>query len=199
MRDTPLLLVVDDDANFREIFSMKLKAAGFVVEVAKNEAEALTKSKELMPDLTLMDIYMPPGPSGTDVALNIKQHPETKDLKIAFLTNLKEPWPALSGDHQGISRELGMEDFLEKTEDLDTTVQKVRDILVRGKMDSTSSLDATQDKSPQAEISPSAPSAPPLTPNNTLSSEATPAIPPVPPIVDSTGSINSPQASPPQA
>jgi two-component system OmpR family response regulator len=178
MRDVPLLLVVDDDANFREIFSMKLKAAGFVVEVAKNEAEALVKSKELMPDLTLMDIYMPPGPSGTDVALNIKQHPETKDLKIAFLTNLKEPWPALSGDHQGISRELGMEDFLEKTEDLDTIVQKVKDILSRGKTDSTNS--------PQVDIASVPPvasdTATPAPSNTSLTDNSTPPVPPAPPV-----------------
>ncbi len=131
MRSKPLILVVDDEENFREIFSAKIGAAGFDVQVAKNEAEAITKSKELMPDLILMDIYMPPGPTGTDIALNIHQNPETNQLKIVFLTNLKEPWPAIQGDHQKISQELGMEDFLEKTGNLDDLIKKVNEILSR--------------------------------------------------------------------
>lgn len=131
MREKPLILIVDDEENFREIFSAKIGAAGFEVQTAKNEPEAIQKSKELMPDLILMDIYMPPGPTGTDVALNIKQNPETKDLRIAFLTNLKEPWPAISGDHQKISQELGMEDFLEKTGNLDDLIVRIREILAR--------------------------------------------------------------------
>ncbi|MBI3589672.1 MAG: response regulator [Candidatus Liptonbacteria bacterium] len=131
MRQKPLILIVDDEENFREIFTAKLRAAGFDTEAAKNEAEAVQKSKELMPDLILMDIFMPPGPTGTDIALNIKQNPETKNLKVAFLTNLKDPWPALTGDHKNISKELGMEDFIEKTEELGDVAKKVQEILNR--------------------------------------------------------------------
>lgn len=131
MRTKPLILVVDDEESFREIFSLKLRSAGFDVDTAKDEAETLKKSKEIMPDLILMDIYMPPGPTGTDIALNIKQSQETKDLRVAFLTNLKEPWPAISGDHKKISQELGMEDFLEKTGDLDVLVKRVNEIISR--------------------------------------------------------------------
>jgi len=129
MRDKPLILIVDDDKNFLEIFSVKLQSVGFDVNTAKNEEEALGKSNELLPDLILMDIYMPPGASGTDIALNIKQNPATKDVKIAFLTSLKDPWPAIDGDHKNISRELGMEDFLQKTDDLDNLVNQVKSIL----------------------------------------------------------------------
>ena len=71
MRAKPLILIVDDEENFLEIFSAKLQAAGFETVTAKNEAEAVQKSKELMPDLILMDIFMPPGLTGTDIALNI--------------------------------------------------------------------------------------------------------------------------------
>jgi len=131
MRQKPLILIVDDEENFREIFSAKLSAAGFETAVAKDEAEALQKAKELMPDLILMDIFMPPGSTGTDIALNIHQNPETRGLKIAFLTNLKDPWPAIQGDHKNVSKEMGMEDFLEKTADLDDIAGKVREILAK--------------------------------------------------------------------
>ena len=132
MRQKPLILIADDEKNFLEIFSAKLQAAGFDTITANNEAEILAKTKEARPDLVLMDIFMPPGATGTDIALNIKQMEETKDCKIAFLTNLKDPWPALSGDNQRVAKELGMDDFLQKTEDLDVLISKVQEILGRG-------------------------------------------------------------------
>ena len=124
------LLIVDDEANFREIMSVKFKAAGFDAAVASSgkEATALLAKGEFAPDLVLMDINMP-GETGTDVALMIKQDPKFKDLRIAFLTNLKEPWPAIAGDREKVAQELGMEDFLEKTDDLDDLVKRVKGIL----------------------------------------------------------------------
>jgi len=70
-----------------------------------------------------MDIHMP-GESGTDVAFALEARSQTENLRIAFLTNLKEPWPAISGSMDKVAKELGMEDFLEKTDDLDNLVRK---------------------------------------------------------------------------
>ncbi len=128
MRTKPLILIVDDENNFLEIMTAKLKATGFDTATAKNGKEAMKIASELLPDLILMDIHMP-GETGTDVALAIKQDSNTKNLKIAFLTNLKEPWPAVAGDREKVAQELGMEDFLEKTEDLNVLVQKIQALL----------------------------------------------------------------------
>lgn len=128
MREPPLILIVDDEASFREIMSLKLKSAGFEIALASNEPEALMQAAKLMPDLILMDIHLG-GPSGTDAALAIKQNPKTKDLKIAFLSNLKEPWPGVGGDKAGVAKTIGMEDFLDKTEDLNILVEKIKGIL----------------------------------------------------------------------
>lgn len=130
MRAKPLILVVDDEESFLEIMSTKLNASGFDAAVARSEKEALLQSEKLVPDLILMDIRMPDA-SGTDAALAIKQRPSTKNLKIAFLTNLKEPWPTVTVDRQGLAKALGMEDFIEKTDDLDVIVKRVREILAR--------------------------------------------------------------------
>ena len=83
-----------------------------------------------MPDLILMDISMPGG-SGTDAALAIKQNPEMKGLKIAFLTSVQDPWPTLHGDRRKLTQALGMEDFLEKTDDLEAVVGKIKKMLSR--------------------------------------------------------------------
>lgn len=130
MREKPLILIVDDEPDLREIMSAKLMASGFDVVVAFNGVEAIDAAKKLHPDLILMDIRMP-GQSGTDAALVIKQDPAMKDIKIAFLSNLKDPWPTTAAPRGDLSKAIGMEDFIDKTEDLAVTVKKVREILAR--------------------------------------------------------------------
>jgi CheY-like chemotaxis protein len=130
MREKPLILVVDDEHDLLEIMSLKLTNEGFDTVVAYNAKEAVDAAKRVKPDLILMDIHMP-GESGTDAALEIKQNPETKDTKIAFLSNLKDPWPQTMADRNNLAKEIGMEDFIDKTEDLNATVAKVREILAR--------------------------------------------------------------------
>ena len=130
MREKPLILVVDDEQDLRDIISLKLKASGFDAIVAENAATAVAAAKASHPDLILMDIHMP-GETGTDAALTIKQDPETKDIRIAFLSSLKDPWPQTTPARNDLAKSLGMEDFIDKTEDLDITISKVKEILAR--------------------------------------------------------------------
>ncbi len=130
MREKPLILVVDDEQDLREIMSIKLNASGFDTAAAGSAVEAVDVAKKMHPDLILMDIHMP-GVSGTDAALQIKQDPETKDIKIAFLSNLKDPWFQTSVPRNDLAKAIGMDDFIDKTEDLDITVTKVKEILSR--------------------------------------------------------------------
>jgi CheY-like chemotaxis protein len=126
------VVIVDDQAPFRMAARAVLRRTeGFeLVGEAASGVEAITVVSEKHPDLVLMDIHMP-GESGTDAALEIKQNPETKDIKIAFLSNLKDPWPQTAPARNDLAKSLGMEDFIDKTEDLDLMVSKVREILSR--------------------------------------------------------------------
>lgn len=130
MREKPLILIVDDEMNLLEIMSMKLRDSGFDTVVASNAKEAFDAAVKSQPDLILMDIHMP-GATGTDAALAIKQNPSTKDIKIAFLSNLKDPWPAVEANRESLSKEIGMEGYIDKSADLDVTVQRVKDILAK--------------------------------------------------------------------
>lgn len=128
MRNKPLILVVDDEKDLLEIMSLKLSSAGFDPVVAYNAKEAVDAAEKLHPDLILMDIHMP-GASGTDAALAIKQNPETKNIKIAFLSSLKDPWPTTFADRDKLTKELGIEEYIDKSSDLGTTVARVKEIL----------------------------------------------------------------------
>ena len=125
MREKPLILIADDAEEFREIMSAKIAAAGFDFVLAKNAEEVVQKASELLPDLILMDIRMPPGKSGVEAALSIKENPKTKDVNIIFLTNVNDPWPGMAGDKQMISKELGMQGFFDKGQDLDDLIKKI--------------------------------------------------------------------------
>jgi two-component system, OmpR family, alkaline phosphatase synthesis response regulator PhoP len=128
MRIKPLILVVDDEPDLLEIMSANLTRSGFEAIVAKNAKEAVDAARKLGPDLILMDIHMP-GESGTDAALEIKQDPTLKSIKIAFLSNLADPWPKTSAPRDAIAKELGMEEYLDKTADWPTNLEKIKKIL----------------------------------------------------------------------
>ena len=128
MRQKPLILLVDDEMNFLEIISTKLTASGFEVVVAHNAAEAIDAAQKIKPDLILMDISMP-GETGTDAALAIKQDPAMKDIRIAFLSNMKDPWPQTTPTPSVLAQAIGMEEYLDKSADLDVIAAQVKKLL----------------------------------------------------------------------
>jgi CheY-like chemotaxis protein len=128
MADQPLILIVDDEADLREIFSMKLKAAGFCVETAENGQQGIEKTKALKPDLVLMDVKMPVMDGATAV-LKLRDDPETKDTKVAFLTSLGDPHAEMQAVNAKFSEDFGAQGYLKKTDDLDSIVEKVKGFL----------------------------------------------------------------------
>jgi len=81
------ILLAEDDALLIDIYSMKLREAGFRVEIAKDGEEVLKKIKEKIPDLLLLDIVLP-GISGWEILEKIRGDQSFKKLKIVILSNL---------------------------------------------------------------------------------------------------------------
>jgi CheY-like chemotaxis protein len=65
------VLVVDDDADSREILKLVLGDAGFMVETARDAREALERLRAAQPDLILSDLQMP-GMSGLDLIRTLR-------------------------------------------------------------------------------------------------------------------------------
>lgn len=128
MKSPPLILIADDDADFKEILSAKLLAAGYQIAEAKDGAEAITKAKSLIPDLVIMDIQMP-NVNGTEAVVELKNTPETKDVKIIFFSSMIYPWPGVKGKNPEFAQELGAVTFINKSAELDTILAKVKEIL----------------------------------------------------------------------
>lgn len=128
MAEQPTILIVDDEPNFREIFTAKLGAAGFHIETAENGEEGVKKAKQVKPNLILMDVNMPVMDGATAV-LKLKEDPELKDIKVAFLTSLGDPRLDMPDIGKKFAKEFGAQDYIKKTDDLDLITQKIKGFL----------------------------------------------------------------------
>ena len=77
--ERPLVLVVDDVADNREIYAAYLEFVGYRVAQADNGHEALAKAFELHPDAVLMDLSLP-GIDGWAVTRRLRQDEATRDI-----------------------------------------------------------------------------------------------------------------------
>lgn len=117
----PKVLIVDDDANFREIWKIKLVNNGFDVLVASNGKEALEIFKNNKPDIILLDIIMPVM-DGIEMLLNIKDDLKDKNSKVFIITSLDEADPEVKNYHNKVIQELGAVKCLRKSTDLNDLV-----------------------------------------------------------------------------
>ena len=128
MAEQKLILIVDDEPAFREIFSTKLSAGGFRVETAENGQIGIEKAKALKPDLILMDVKMPVM-DGATALLKLRDDPETKNIKVAFLSSIGDPHREMEEMHIRISTEFGAQGYLKKTDDLDHLSDEIKKLL----------------------------------------------------------------------
>ena len=87
MTDTvhPLVLVVDDYQDAREMYAEYLKASGFRVAEARNGIEAVAKAHELHPDCILMDLSLP-GIDGWEATRQLKADKSTSHIPVIAIT-----------------------------------------------------------------------------------------------------------------
>jgi two-component system, cell cycle response regulator DivK len=83
--DTPLVLIVDDYAEGREICAEYLAFRGFRVATAEDGIEAIAKAVELLPDVILMDLSLP-RLDGWEASRAIKEDARTRHIPIIALT-----------------------------------------------------------------------------------------------------------------
>jgi two-component system cell cycle response regulator DivK len=86
------ILVVEDQADNRQILRDLLGNAGFELVEAENGEQALAALSKQRPDLILMDIQLPIM-DGYEATRRIRTNPEMKDIPIIAVTSY-----ALAGD-----------------------------------------------------------------------------------------------------
>ena len=110
------VMVVEDDAALREIYSIRITAEGYEVVSAGDGEEALAVAVREKPNLILSDVMMPKI-SGFDMLDILRATPETASIKIIMMTALSSDDQRQRGERLGADRylvksQVGIEDVV---------------------------------------------------------------------------------------
>jgi len=116
-----IVLVVDDEANIRDLAQMYLEKEGFQVVTAVSGQHALDQIRQQRPSLMVLDLMLP-GIDGWEVCRRVRAN---SDLPIIMLTARDDDVDKIIG------LELGADDYLTKPFNPRELVARVRAILRR--------------------------------------------------------------------
>ena len=117
------VLIVEDDQLKFSILSRELSEAGFEVANAFDGEQAIAVTREVHPDLVLLDILLP-RKNGFEVLESLKADAALSSIPVVILSNLGQPEDIKKG------RELGAIDYMVKVEfEPKQIVSKVRALL----------------------------------------------------------------------
>lgn len=129
----PDLLVVDDDAELRELTEVYLSRQGFQVRTAADAQEMDAAFAERVPDLLVLDLMLP-GEDGLSIARRLK----TSDAAVPIII--------LSAQGDDVDRivglELGADDYLAKPFNPRELLARIRAVLRRASRDGQESAQA---------------------------------------------------------
>lgn len=120
--NSPLVLVVEDYQDAREMYAAYLQFSGYRVAEATNGLEALEQAAELMPDIILMDLALPKM-DGWEATRRLKLDEKTRHIPIVALTG-----HALAGHAEG-ARQAGCDAFVTKPCLPDALVAEIKRML----------------------------------------------------------------------
>jgi CheY-like chemotaxis protein len=123
-REQPLVLVVEDYQDAREMYAAYLQFSGFDVAEATNGVEAIEKAQTLVPDIVLMDLALP-RMDGWEATRRLKNDERTKNIPVVALTG-----HALAGHAEG-ARQAGCDAFVTKPCLPDALVAEIKRLLER--------------------------------------------------------------------
>jgi two-component system OmpR family response regulator len=116
------ILIIDDDADIRDVVRIALTQAGFQTEEAGDGREGLAAIERVKPDLVVLDIGLPEM-DGLEVCRTVRV---TSDVPILFLTAQGDEIDRIVG------LEMGADDYLPKPFSPRELVARVKAILRRG-------------------------------------------------------------------
>jgi len=114
--DNPLVLVVDDEPNVREMLQIGLAQHGFTIRCAVDGAQALTTLRDLQPDAILLDVMMPKV-DGISLVPLIRRITEAPIVMISALGDAQDKISGLTA---------GADDYVSKPFDLGEVAARLR-------------------------------------------------------------------------
>jgi len=90
------VLVIDDDMDFIEANKVVLEEKGYQVAYALNGQDGLAKAFSDKPHLIVLDVMMNTVDEGFDVARQLRNNPDTRNIPLIMLTAINQksgfPW-----------------------------------------------------------------------------------------------------------
>jgi len=114
------VLVVEDDANTRDVFSLGLGHMGYRVVTAESGVDGLRAARDESPDVILLDLSLA-GADGWEVVRCLKASSATRDIPVLLVTG--------HPDLEGRAREEGCAGYLMKPLRLDALRDAVASIV----------------------------------------------------------------------
>ena len=123
------ILVTDDDQDIRDSLQAILEAQNYTVITAADRDEGMEKIRNEKPDLMILDVMMVKMQDGFEMARELKQDPEYRDIPILMLTGVKGAtgidFKSTAGDPDWNP----VEGFLEKPVDPDYLLSEINRLL----------------------------------------------------------------------
>lgn len=120
MAEKKLVLVIEDDPFYSNIYKMKLEKEGIYAEVAMDGDAGIAIARKEKPALILTDLIMP-GKDGFEILRELKADPNLKDVPVIVLSNLSQE------EDMRRAKELGAVEYLVKANiSIQDVVEKVK-------------------------------------------------------------------------
>ncbi|MFQ6028535.1 MAG: response regulator transcription factor, partial [Dehalococcoidia bacterium] len=117
-----LIYVVDDEAVIAELIRLNLEARRFRVKVFDSGERMLDCLSRDRPDLIILDVMLPPGANGVEIAGQVRENSQVPILMLSVMDQTPTKLLALN---------IGADDYLTKPFEVDELVARVRAILRR--------------------------------------------------------------------
>jgi DNA-binding response OmpR family regulator len=121
----PRVLLIEDEADIRELIRYNLEQEGFKVREAATGEEGLVKARKKPPNMILLDLMLP-GIQGLEVCRRLRKMSETRKTPLIMVTAKGEESDIVAG------LEMGADDYLAKPFSTRELVARVRSVLRRG-------------------------------------------------------------------
>lgn len=115
------ILIVEDDANIRELLHLYLEQEGYHIESAQDGAEGLRVFRRVHPDLVLLDLMMPVM-DGTQMIRELRTFSKTPVIVLTAKGEVLDKVTLL---------ELGADDYITKPFEMREVIARVRAVLRR--------------------------------------------------------------------
>ena len=124
MKQTPRVLIVEDEPAIAELISVNLRHNGFTPVWAENGVSAQRELDAVLPDAILLD-WMLPGQSGIALARKWRSDPRTKVVPILMLTARGDEPDKVAG------LDAGADDYITKPFSTQEMLARIRAVLRR--------------------------------------------------------------------